>query len=1092
MMINLPGKSIEKAKKTKKAKKINPGTNIPGKSSNRINKKFINRSIKTIIAIILLILMVATVIISAIMPFVQIANAASFTELPYKVEANYGEYKEGVSRGYLETVAYSQVDSDRPLKTAAYSQAISEGESEHSWYSDVPEDSAYAVALKRLTTLGIFQGGADSSFRPDDILTREELAKLLIVASALEETVNSSGVFGKASLTGENIFPDIPAGRWSSKYIKAVVEYGYMGGMADGNFHPTRGVSYAEMCTILVKVLGYTELDLKGEWPVNYIDKAIKLGLCEGFNFSRNDGLPRWAAAIMIDRLLETSIKSTSPGGESELYSEHVGLYTKHIILADSETSSRLADNQVQTDKGIFYAYGEGQKLSEGQKLEVGNVYQLKVENDTIKKVYNKLKSTVKIRVESFNNNKITYVDEGERYVKEDGSIENKSMVLSEKTTFYYNGAKQNYDNLKNILKKDMIMIFAYNDDRTGFDYAVIIEPEDYRLGTYIEAIVLADSKTSKKLAFNQVLTDKGTYKLTDEAYARKHFLEPGATVGFVINDDNEIVKVSAKINPTTNITIESAVGTKITYKENKEINPAGTGMNTKDAIDAIKEPTGTITGTMTLPEKIKYYYNGTECNYEDLKDILKRNTSIVFSHNSSNYSTNNSNNYSNKDEYEYYEYAVVFDPSYSEPEKVESVALFVQRNQSLADIPVIRDGKVLSIKDVKQNDIVYLVTDIWDNNKYMLVVDDTVNGEITNILPDKITPKTVHIDGVNYELGEYFNPDKLNHSFGAFDVGDNIIAFLGYDGKVIDMEYPGNEDNSDFAIVLNSYKQMTSDSKGSTRFIHTAKLLTADGRTATYDTVYDASSYKGKLVRFRDVNGKLVLDSVTLVTPGNVKINKGERKINSEYVADNVKVFNLISNEEDEEARAEILEFSELPDGQIPKEKILYINRAGDFQDINVIMTSDIYNEKQKPAIVKDMNIIETDAFFRKSYTYTYTLLVGDKEYQYNKAIGNAGIGSIVDVELSSKGIEKVGMGKKAEAVGNVIQAMDTKRIKIQNEIHWLKPRFYIYFINESGEISKVDMAAIEKNKNYESVSIFYDKDKEEGGKVEAIVIKE
>ena len=82
--------------------------------------------------------------------------------------------------------------------------------------------------------------------------------------------------------------------------------------------------------------------------------------------------------------------------------------------------------------------------------------------------------------------------------------------------------------------------------------------------------------------------------------------------------------------------------------------------------------------------------------------------------------------------------------------------------------------------------------------------------------------------------------------------------------------------------------------------------------------------------------------------------------------------------------------------------------------------------------------------------------------------------------------------MGKKAEVVGKVIQAMDSKRIKVENEIHWLKPRFYIYFIDKSGEIEKVDMSGIEKNKSYESVSIFYDKEREEGGRVEAIVIKE
>ena len=701
------------------------------------------------------------------------------------------------------------------------------------------------------------------------------------------------------------------------------------------------------------------------------------------------------------------------------------------------------------------------------------------MENDVIKKVYNKLKSIVKIRVESFGNNKITYTEEGksdennkDREKENNINSEKKSMILSEKTIYYYNGAKQNYDNLKNILKKDMFMILTYNDDGTGFDYAVIIDPEDYRLGTYIEAIILADSRTSKKLASNQVLTDKGTYKLTGETYAQKYLLEPGATIGFVVNDDKEITKVSAKVNPTTNITVDSAVGTRITYKEIKEAN--------------------LITGTMTLPEKIKYYYNGAECKYEDLKDILKKNTSIVFSYYSDDQYLGD--NQSSKNEYEKddYEYAVIFDPVYSDPEKVSNPDLLVQRNQSLEDVPVIREGKVLSVKDIRQNDIIYHVTDIWGNNKFLLVVNDSVSGEITDILPDKITPKAVRIDGVNYELGEHFNPAKLNHSIGAFDVGDNIIAFLGYDGKIVDMEYPGSADNISFAIVLNAYKQMVSDSKGSTEFTFTAKLLTADGKTATYDTVYDVSSYKGKLVKYRNVNGKLALDPVSLVIPSNIKVNKVERKINSDYVADNVKIFNLISNEEGEEARAEVLEFNDLPDGQIPNGKILYINRAGDFQDINLIMTSDIYNEKQKPAIVKDMKIIETDDIFGKSYTYTYTLLIGDKEYQYNTVIGNAGVGSIVDVELSSKGIEKVGTGKKAEVVGSIIQAMDSKRIKIQNEVHWLKPRFYIYFINKSGEIAKVDMAAIEKNKYYEAVSLFYDKDKAEGGMVEAIVIKE
>ena len=55
----------------------------------------------------------------------------------------------------------------------------------------------------------------------------------------------------------------------------------------------------------------------------------------------------------------------------------------------------------------------------------------------------------------------------------------------------------------------------------------------------------------------------------------------------------------------------------------------------------------------------------------------------------------------------------------------------------------------------------------------------------------------------------------------------------------------------------------------------------------------------------------------------------------------------------------------------------------------------------------------------------------MGDKEYQYNKAIGNAGIGSIVDVELSSKGIEKVGMGKKRKQLATSFKPWILKELK-------------------------------------------------------------
>jgi hypothetical protein len=66
-----------------------------------------------------------------------------------------------------------------------------------------------------------------------------------------------------------------------SGYINVAVKYGYISGMDDGKFHPKDSVSFAQACTVIVKVLGVAGIDypLSGQWPENYIAKAKSMGL---------------------------------------------------------------------------------------------------------------------------------------------------------------------------------------------------------------------------------------------------------------------------------------------------------------------------------------------------------------------------------------------------------------------------------------------------------------------------------------------------------------------------------------------------------------------------------------------------------------------------------------------------------------------------------------------------------------------------------------------------------------------------------------------------------------------------------------------
>ncbi len=247
-------------------------------------------------------------------------------------------------------------------------------------FYDVPKDAQYKEAVDRMKSLGLISGTGDGNFNPDSSITREQFAAIIVKAAGLEERAKG--------LVGSTIFSDIDKSGWSVGYINAALEKGYITGMADGSFHPQEGITFAQACTIFVKALGYTDEDVPGMWPRNYIEKAKNLEITKGLDFSSSEFLPRWAAAVMVDRLLTTGMK-TSDSGSSTVFADSTGLYTSAIVLANSKTSSKLTKNQVLTDKGTFYT--DNQEIY----LEVGSEYKLSLKDDYITNAFDAMSITI-------------------------------------------------------------------------------------------------------------------------------------------------------------------------------------------------------------------------------------------------------------------------------------------------------------------------------------------------------------------------------------------------------------------------------------------------------------------------------------------------------------------------------------------------------------------------------------------------------------------------------------------------------------------------------------------------------------------------
>ncbi len=111
---------------------------------------------------------------------------------------------------------------------------------ENNSFSDVQKGKWYNVAISTLTKAGIFNGYPDGTFKPNQPITRAELAKVIAMFAKLTE--------------GEREFSDID-GHWAEPYIRLAAGNGWILGYPDGTFLPNENLKRAEAVTMINRVL---------------------------------------------------------------------------------------------------------------------------------------------------------------------------------------------------------------------------------------------------------------------------------------------------------------------------------------------------------------------------------------------------------------------------------------------------------------------------------------------------------------------------------------------------------------------------------------------------------------------------------------------------------------------------------------------------------------------------------------------------------------------------------------------------------------------------------------------------------------------
>ena len=165
--------------------------------------------------------------------------------------------------------------------------------------ADVKVDSD---VVDTLVSLGVVNGYTDGSFKPNDTVTRAEMAKMIYVL----RTGNSDA---SAYNNDKTTFTDIN-GHWARGYVKYCQSLGIIAGQSATKFAPDQTVTAQEAAKMLLVTLGYNA-EKAGLVGINWASKTNALadenGLLEDVTTSFTGPCPRQYAAQLMYNAIDAS-----------------------------------------------------------------------------------------------------------------------------------------------------------------------------------------------------------------------------------------------------------------------------------------------------------------------------------------------------------------------------------------------------------------------------------------------------------------------------------------------------------------------------------------------------------------------------------------------------------------------------------------------------------------------------------------------------------------------------------------------------------------------------------------------------------------
>ncbi|MBU1026264.1 MAG: S-layer homology domain-containing protein, partial [Candidatus Margulisbacteria bacterium] len=203
-------------------------------------------------------------------------------------------------------------------------------------FADVPDGYWARTPIENTGTVGLVNGYPDGTFKPEQSLTRAELATLMVRAKGIKLPDRQA----------RQIFKDVTPSFWAAKYVEAAYMAGLIKGYPDKTFRPNNQITKAEGITVLARFdnLRLAQVYEKPYWDVptshwsaKYIQAAKEAGMLSYIDRNRLQPDDQLARSESVEMLSKTSLA----GKEIEdLYSWEKGFRREYVPTRPSKRAA--------------------------------------------------------------------------------------------------------------------------------------------------------------------------------------------------------------------------------------------------------------------------------------------------------------------------------------------------------------------------------------------------------------------------------------------------------------------------------------------------------------------------------------------------------------------------------------------------------------------------------------------------------------------------------------------------------------------------------------------------------------------------------